>query len=109
VSPGHMQREDQLRVTVDLSNTGGCLATETVQLYLNDPVASTTRPVKELKAFQRVTLAAGEHRQVQFTLSADDLAFTGRSMRRVVEPGRFHLWVGGSSEHGLHHEFTLLD
>jgi beta-glucosidase len=109
LSHERMRREDTLLVAVDLSNTGGHEATEVVQLYINDPVASTTRPVRELKAFQRVTLAPGAHRRVQFTLTASDLAFAGRQQQRVVEPGRFHLWVGGSSAQCLHHEFTLSD
>ncbi len=103
-----MQLTDTLIVSVDLSNTGGRSATETIQLYIGDPVASTTRPVRELKAFQRVTLAAGEHRRVTFALVADDLAFVGRTNQRRAEPGRFDLWVGGSSAHCLHHEFTLV-
>jgi beta-glucosidase len=109
LSHERMQRGDTLVVGVDLSNTGGCEATEVVQLYLNDPVASRTRPVRELKGFQRVTLAAGAHRRVHFTLTAEDLGFVGCDGRPVVEPGRFHLWVGGSSEQGLHHTFTLVD
>jgi beta-glucosidase len=102
-----LQRHETLTVSVDLTNTGAHDATETVQLYLNDPVASTTRPVRELVGFQRVALAAGEHRRVHFTLTADDLAFSGASRQRAAEPGRFHLWVGGSSEPGLHRAFSL--
>lgn len=109
LSHERLHRDQALTVAVDVINAGGHGGTEVVQLYLGDPVASVTRPVRELKAFQRVTLAAGEHRRVEFTLSADDLSFVGRQMRRVVEAGRFHVWVGGSSDASLHHEFTLVD
>lgn len=109
LSAHEIRRGEALRVTVDVSNSGAREATEVVQLYLRDPVASVTRPVRELKAFQRIALAPGERRQVTFTLETEDLAFVGRQMRRVVEAGRFDLWVGGSSEADLHHEFTLLD
>lgn len=104
-----LRRDESLTVSFDLINAGGREATEVVQLYLHDPVASTTRPVRELKAFRRVTLAAGEQRRVSFTLTADDLAFYGRTRQRVAEAGQFHLWVGGSSDASLHHEFSLLD
>lgn len=109
LSSHELRRDGTLAVTFDLVNAGAREGTEVVQLYLNDPVASTTRPVRELKAFRRVTLAAGEHRRITFTLSADDLAFYGRNRQRAAEPGQFHLWVGGSSDASLHHEFFLID
>ncbi len=109
LSSHHLKRGESLIITVDLSNAGAHEATEVVQLYARDPVASVTRPVRELKAFARITLAPGERRQVSFTLKSSDLAFFGRAMTQVVEPGQFHLWVGGSSEAELHQEFTLVD
>ncbi len=109
LSSHEMRRGEPLTITVDLSNAGAHEATEVVQLYVRDPVASVTRPVRELKAFQRITLVPGERRQVSFTLDSSDLAFVGRSMQSVVEAGQFHLWVGGSSEADLYQEFTLVD
>ena len=66
-----------------------------------------TRPVKELKGFRRIHLAAGETQDVSFKLSADDLGFYGRDMQFKAEPGRFHLWVGADSEASLWGEFEL--
>jgi beta-glucosidase len=70
-------------------------------------VASVTRPVRELKGFRRVRLAPGESRTVSFELHPDDLAFHGRDMRPRTEPGRFHVWVGGSSAAQLRTEFEI--
>jgi beta-glucosidase len=66
-----------------------------------------TRPVRELKGFQKVSLQPGERRTVTFTLTAEDLAFTGREMRRTIEAGQFHAWIGGNADASLHTEFTL--
>lgn len=88
---------DTLRVEVDVTNTGSRTGDEVVQLYVQDVVASVTRPVKELRGFERVTLAAGETRTLRFALTANDFAFHDLDMRRVVEPGAFRVFVGGSS------------
>mgnify|MGYP001030019860 FL=1 len=71
---------------------------EVVQLYTRDEVASVSRPVKELKGFKRLTLKPGEGRTVVFRLPVDQLAFYDRHMSLVVEPGRFMVMIGGSSE-----------
>jgi len=68
-----------------------------------------TRPVRELCGFQRVKVAPGKTETVEFTLSTDDLAFYNRDLHRVTEPGRFHLWIGGSSDTDLQAEFELLE
>ena len=88
---------DTISVQVDVTNAGDRAGTEVVQLYLRDPVASVTRPVKELRDFERVRLAPGETRTVTFRLTMDDLAFFGPGMQRIVEPGRFHVFTGTSS------------
>lgn len=98
---------ESLTVEVEVANVGQREAEEVTQLYVRDPVASVTRPVRELKGFQRVLLAPGETRTVSFELHTDDLAFHGRDMRRRTEPGRFHLWIGGSSEAHLRAEFEI--
>lgn len=90
-----------------LTNTGSTAGTEIVQLYVRDLVGSVTRPVKELKGFQRVTLQPGETRQVRFHLPASELSFTGADDRPTLEPGRFHVWIGPSSAEGLQGEFEL--
>jgi beta-glucosidase len=85
------------RVEVDVSNTGKRAGDEVVQLYLRDDEASVTRPLLELKRFQRVTLAAGEKRTVTFELQPDDLALWNAQMKHVVEPGTFTISAGPSS------------
>ncbi|MCL7962006.1 MAG: beta-glucosidase BglX [marine benthic group bacterium] len=98
---------DSLTIEVDVANVGERAAEEVTQLYVRDPVASVTRPVRELKGFRRVRLAPGETRTVSFELHTDDLAFHGRDMRCRTEPGRFHLWIGGSSMAYLRAEFEI--
>lgn len=91
---------DVLRVTFDLKNTGKRSATEVAQLYVQDCVGSVVRPVKELKRFQRIELAAGETKTVTFELPVSELAFWNIDMEYVVEPGDFRLWVAGDSDSG---------
>ncbi|MDH3255096.1 MAG: glycoside hydrolase family 3 C-terminal domain-containing protein, partial [Acidobacteriota bacterium] len=89
--------DDSATVSVDVVNTGDRAGDEVVQLYIRDVVSSVTRPVKELKGFERVTLAPGERKTVTFTVGPEQLRFYNRSMERVVEPGAFTLMVGSSS------------
>ncbi len=96
-------------IAAELSNRGDVEAEEVVQLYTRDLVASITRPVKELKGFRRERLRPGETRTVSFELHTDDLAFYGRDGRRVVEPGLFHAWIGGSSDVDLHTAFRIVE
>jgi beta-glucosidase len=98
-----------LNVSVELANTGSVAAEEVVQLYVRDLVGSVTRPVRELKGFRRVRLEPGQATKVDFVLTSDDLAFHGRSNSRIVEPGDFHVWVGGSSKARLRAAFRLVD
>jgi len=67
-------------------------------LYINDEIASVTRPVKELKGFKRITLAPDEKKTIIFTLSTEQLAFYDRDMKLIVEPGTFKVMIGSSSE-----------
>jgi beta-glucosidase len=89
---------DVLTVKVRVKNTGARAATEVVQLYLRDDVATVTRPVRALRGFQRVTLAPGAIEDVQFTLDQDDFALLDENLQRIVEPGTFTVFAGGSSE-----------
>ncbi len=84
-------------VSVRVTNTGKRAGDEVVQLYIRDQVSSVTRPVKELRGFERVTLKPGESKRVTFTLGPDELSMIDRRMERVVEPGRFDVMVGTSS------------
>lgn len=88
---------DRTSVSVDVTNTGKRAGDEVVQLYIHDVVSSATRPVAELRGFRRVTLRAGETRTVTFDVGPEHLAYHGADMKRVVEPGRFEIMVGGSS------------
>ena len=100
---------DTLKVSVELKNTGRYEGTEVVQLYVQDKVGSVTRPVKELKRFQRVNLQPGESKQVMFDLPVSELAFWNIDMKKVVEPGDFKLWVASDSQGGLTTEFNVAE
>ena len=100
VEKSDLGRDDVLRVSFDLKNTGRYEGTEVVQLYVQDKVGSVVRPVKELKRFERVTLAPGETRTLTFELPVSELAFWNIDMEYVVEPGDFRLWVAGDSASG---------
>ncbi len=101
------QMTDRIEVTATVSNTGARAGDEVVQLYIHDVVASHTRPIRELKGFQRVALAPGQSKQVRFTLARDDLRFW-MDGTWVVEPGTFHLWVATSAVNGERREFELV-
>jgi beta-glucosidase len=97
LSAAEIGRDGELRVSVTLTNTGSRAGTEVVQLYVRDLVGSVTRPVKELKGFQKVALAPGQSREVAFTLKASDLAFYTAAGRWEAETGAFKVFVGGNS------------
>jgi beta-glucosidase len=101
--------DGRVNVSVEVENIGQRAGDEVVQLYLTDAASSVTRPVKELKGFERVTLRPGEKRRVQFTLAPEHLGFHDREMRFRVEPGSFNLTVGTSSEGGLSTAFEVLE
>ncbi|GAB4486939.1 MAG: beta-glucosidase BglX [Saprospiraceae bacterium] len=91
------KKGENLQITVNVTNTGSRAGEEVVQLYVRDLVASTTRPVKELKGFQKIMLKPGESRTVTFTLTEQDLSFYRRDMTFGTEPGEFDVMVGGNS------------
>jgi beta-glucosidase len=97
----------KLTVSVEVENTGRRAGDEVVQLYIRDLVASMTRPVKELKGFQRVSLQPGEKRRVEFVLGPEQLGFWNREMRYVVEPGEFQVMVGANSVDVLEAKFNV--
>lgn len=96
-----------LTVCAQITNTGSRAGREVVQLYVRDLVGSLTRPVRELKDFQKVALQPGETRQVTFTLTEEQLAFTRADGVHGVEPGAFHVWIAPHSQAGLRGEFRL--
>jgi hypothetical protein len=87
----------EIRLGFSVRNTGSRAGVAVPQLYVRDPLASMVRPVKELKAFGRVELRAGESARVTFAVPTDMLCFTGQDGRRIVEPGELELQVGASS------------
>jgi beta-glucosidase len=107
LSRSTLRGTESLTVTVDLSNIGTRAGTEVAQLYVRDDAASVTRPVRELRGIRRVTLQPNEKQTLTFRLGPDDLAMYDRDMRRVVEPGGFTVWVGGSSAATLEARFTV--
>jgi len=99
---------DSIRAEIDITNSGPLTAKETVQLYIRDLVGSLTRPVKELKGFQKIELSPGETRTVTFELKASDLAFYNRDKTFACEPGTFRLWIAQNSEAGQSLDFDLI-
>ncbi len=99
---------DTLHIAARLTNTGAVQGEHVVQLYIRDRVASRTRPARELKGFQRVSLAPGASREVKFELKREHLMFVGEGDRWVVESGLFDVWVANSSVDGLAGSFELL-
>jgi beta-glucosidase len=97
LSRERIRTNEDVQVSVDVRNTGARSGDEVVQLYIRDRISSVTRPVQELRGFQRVTLAPGESRTVTFTLTPRALQFWNADMRRVVEPGEFSIMVGPDS------------
>jgi beta-glucosidase len=97
-----------VKVLADVTNTGSVAGHEVVQLYIRDLVGSVTRPVKELKGFERIYLEPGETKTVTFYLSTCDLKFYDINMEYNVEPGDFKVWVGPNSVEGLEGSFELL-
>jgi beta-glucosidase len=90
--------DDTLQVAVDVTNTGDKAGKEVVQLYTHQQVASRSRPVRELKAFQKIALAPGETKTVVLKVPAENLAYFDEDGSRVLEAGTFDYWVGGSSD-----------
>jgi len=99
--------DDQIKISFTLSNTGKYKGTEVAQVYVRDLVGSLTRPVKELKYFERIELYPGESRDLTFQLPVSDLAFFGLDGQKKVEPGAFQLWVAGNSNAGEPVNFSV--
>jgi beta-glucosidase len=89
-----------------VKNIGNMDADEIVQLYTRDRVGSITRPVKELKGYKRIHLKQGEQKEIEFTITSDDLSFFNGSVT-AAEPGEFDVWIGPNSSEGLHGEFII--
>lgn len=97
LSATEMSPTGSVEASVTVTNTGNVDATEIVQLYIRDLVASVSRPVKELKGFERITLKAGESKNVTFTITPEMLKFYNYDLKYVLEPGDFSIMVGPNS------------
>jgi len=97
-----------LQASIDIRNTGNYDAEETVQLYIQDVVGSVTRPVKELKCFQKIFLKKGEQKTVNFNIKVNDLKFFDNNLNYVAEPGTFKVYIGPNSRDVKEKEFELL-
>jgi len=102
-----ISKGENIKVSVTVKNTGKVSGEEVVQLYIRDLVGSITRPVKELKAYEKISLKSGESKVVTFELGEKDLAFWGADNTFKAEPGDFKLWVGTNSAEGLETSFKL--
>lgn len=107
LSATKMSAGGKLTLTVNVRNTGRYDADEVVQMYIHDLAATIARPVKELKGFERISLKAGESRDVVFTIDAEALKFYNSDLQYVAEPGDFEVMVGGNSRDVQSLKFTL--
>ncbi|HAW63927.1 MAG TPA: beta-glucosidase BglX [Alistipes sp.] len=107
LSSDRMAAGGTITASVDVTNTGDREGAEVVQLYIRDLVGSTTRPVQELKGFEKITLRAGETKRVSFTIDEPMLRFYNHALEFVSEAGEFDVMVGGSSDRVQHARFTL--
>ncbi|MEM2926091.1 MAG: glycoside hydrolase family 3 N-terminal domain-containing protein [Candidatus Bathyarchaeia archaeon] len=98
IYPERINPAGRVSITFEIKNIGDKRGDEVVQLYVHDPLASVSRPIKELKGFKRLTLEPDEKKKLSFTLFMDQLAFYDRYMRLVVEPGLYEVMIGSSSE-----------
>ncbi len=109
VSKKEITGQTELTILCRVTNSGKVEGEEVVQLYVRDLVGSVTRPVKELKGFQKVKLAAGESKDIVFTLRADDLSFYRKDMTFGPEIGKFKVFIGGNSRDVKQAEFELVE
>jgi beta-glucosidase len=107
INKTEFSKGEKIQVSVDVTNTGKFDGKEIVQLYINDPVATIVRPVKELKGFELVELKKGETKTIEFTLTDAALGFYNNDGKFLVEPGLFNVMVGWNSNEGLTGKFEL--
>lgn len=103
-----MAKNDKITVSVDIKNTGNYDGKEVVQLYTRDLVGSVTRPVKELKGFQKVEIKKGETKTVSFTITEEDLKFYNQNLKFIAEPGTFEVFIGPNSDTKNKEAFELV-
>ena len=106
LSSDNISKDQSIKVTVDIENTGKRSGEEVVQLYVQDVVGSITRPVKELKGFERIALQPGEKRTISFEIKLEDLKYYNSELIYDVEKGDFNVWIGKNASEGLKASFT---
>jgi beta-glucosidase len=102
-----ISKDGALHVSAEIENTGKREGTEVVQLYVHDRIAPTSRPVRELKGFQRVTLAPGEHKTIEFSVQAQDLGSYDPDMHWIVPTGTYDIWVAPDAVSGVAGTFEV--
>ena len=107
LSTQHVSKNGRVTASMDVTNTGDRKGDDVAQLYIHDPVASISQPVRRLRGFQRVTLDPGQKQTVSFTLDKSDFGFYDNRGRFVVEPGRIDVFAGDSSTADLQQSFTV--
>lgn len=107
LSATNFSKGEKLQASITLKNTGKFAGEEVVQLYIRDLFGSITRPVKELKGFQKIMLQPGESKEITFTITDNDLAFYGADQKFKAEAGDFKIWIGSDSSKGLESGFEL--
>ncbi|MOA38262.1 Periplasmic beta-glucosidase precursor [compost metagenome] len=98
---------ESITASIEVKNTGAFEGKEVVQLYIRDLVGSSTRPVKELKGFDKISLKPGESKTVSFKITEEDLKFYNTDLKFVAEPGDFKIYVGGNSRDVMETGFSL--
>ncbi len=109
LSADSIQKHEEISASISITNTSKIDGDEIVQLYIRDKVASISRPVKELKGFQKVHIQAGETKVVTFSISEDLLSFYNHQYKQIIEPGQFDVMIGPNSREVFKKTFTLLD
>lgn len=108
LSKNSFKAGEAITASVEVKNTGSTAGKEVVQLYIRDLVGSSTRPVKELKGFQKISLNPGESKTVSFKITEQDLKFYNSELKLVAEPGEFNVFIGGNSRDVMTGKFTLV-
>ncbi len=106
LSKNQMKGNEKITATVTVNNTGNYDGEEVVQMYIVDPVASITQPIKKLKGFQKIFLKKGESKEVSFTITPEELKFFNGDLKWIAEPGEFRVQIGTSSDLVKEAKFT---
>ena len=109
VSTTKFNFNEKVKVSIDITNTGNYDGKEVVQLYTRDLVGSVTRPIKELKGFQKIFIKKGEKQTVTFEISAEDLKFYNADLQFVAEPGEFEIFIGTNSNTNIKTKIELVN